>query len=261
MAYTALISGASAGLGQEFARQLTALGVRVILVARDEHRLSALATELTRGATAPEVLAADLTSDAGLERVAARLADPDRPVDILINNAGFGVYASFEASDIADERRMHELLSWAPLRLAHAAVPGMLARGEGWILNVASVAAFTPTGTYGAAKSAVVSLSRSLNARYRRRGVRVTALCPGLLATEFHERMGEDHLPQLPRIAWADTRRVAREGLRAVHAGRAVLLSDWRYRLTGPLTRLLPARVLERMSTTTAQATAGSTGR
>ncbi|WP_125100098.1 SDR family NAD(P)-dependent oxidoreductase [Leucobacter chromiireducens] len=262
MAYTALITGASAGLGTEFARQLAALGVGVILVARDEERLTRLAAELDRARTLgdpdratgrSEVLAADLTTAAGLERVAARLADPARPVDILINNAGFGVYASFATSDIADERRMHELLSWAPLRLAHAALPGMLDRGAGWILNVASVAAFTPTGTYGAAKAAVVSLSRSLNARYRGRGVRVTALCPGLLATEFHERMGEDHLPQLPRIAWADTRRVARDGLRAVHAGRAVRVSDWRYRLTAPLTRILPDRLLERVSTTAAQ--------
>ncbi|SJN11610.1 short-chain dehydrogenase/reductase SDR [Leucobacter sp. 7(1)] len=251
MAVTALITGASAGLGQEFARQLARSGVRLVLVARDESRLRALAEKLGAPESPHEVLAADLTVEAGLERVAERLADPDRPVDILINNAGFGVYAGFEHSDIADERRLHELLSWVPLRLAHAAVPGMLNRGRGWILNVASVAAFTPTGTYGAAKAAVVSLSRSLNARYRRRGVRVTALCPGLLATEFHERMGEDHLPRLPPLAWAGTERVAREGLRAVRAGKPVLVSDWRYRLAQPLTRILPARVLERISTTT----------
>lgn len=251
MPVTALITGASAGLGQEFARQLARSGVRLVLVARDESRLRALAEELGTRSVPHEVLAADLTVAAELDRVAARLADPDRPVDILINNAGFGVYAGFERSAIADERRLHELLSWVPLRLAHAAVPGMLARGGGWILNVASVAAFTPTGTYGAAKAAVVSLSRSLNARYRRRGIRVTALCPGLLATEFHERMGEDHLPRLPALAWARTERVAREGLRAVRAGKPVLVSDWRYRLMQPLTRILPARVLERVSTTT----------
>lgn len=258
MATTALITGASAGLGQEFARQLASQGVQPILVARDERRLTEFAEQLagrgdlntTQRRPAPEVLAADLTTPEGLDRVAARLADPDRPVDILINNAGFGVYDGFEESDIADERRLHELLSWAPLRLAHAAVPGMLARRRGWILNVASVAAFTPTGTYGAAKAAVVSLSRSLNARYRARGVHVTALCPGLLATEFHERMGEDHLPDLPPFAWASTERVAREGLRALRRGRPVLISDWRYRLMSPLTRLLPDRILERISTT-----------
>lgn len=251
MTYTALITGASAGLGAELARQLAERRVDLVLVARDQGRLDALADEL-RGefGIEAEALAADLTDETALECVAQRLADAERPVDILINNAGFGVYVGFEASDIADERRLHELLSWAPLRLAHAAIPGMLRRREGWIMNVASVAAFTPSGTYGAAKAAVVSLSRSLNARYRRAGVRVTALCPGLLDTEFHERMGVDHLPPLPRIAWADTARVAREGLRALHRGRAVLVSDWRYRLLRPLITVLPHRLLERATTT-----------
>ncbi|MBK0418850.1 SDR family NAD(P)-dependent oxidoreductase [Leucobacter sp. CSA1] len=250
MGYTALITGASTGLGGVRALQVSGGGVSGGLVARDEHRLRALADELRGSRERAEVIAADLTTAEGLERVAARLADDDRPIDILINNAGFGVYDGFERSDIAAERRLHELLSWAPLRLSHAAVPGMLQRGRGWILNVASVAAFTPTGTYGAAKAAVVSLSRSLNARYRARGVRVTALCPGLLDTEFHERMGLDHLPRLPRMAWADTSRVAREGLRALSRGRSVMISDWRYRLVAPLTRVLPDRLLERVSTT-----------
>ncbi len=255
MGYTALVTGASTGLGREFARQLARMGVGLILVARDGERLDALAEALRDpGRPDIEVIAADLTAPEGLERVAARLSSDEHPVDILINNAGFGVYDGFECSDIAAERRMHELLSWAPLRLSHAAVPGMLRRGRGWILNVASVAAFTPTGTYGAAKAALVSLSRSLNARYRGRGLRVTALCPGLIATEFHERMGEDHLPPLPRIAWADTARVAREGLRALRRGRGVVVSDWRYRLALPLTRILPDRVLERVSTTNADA-------
>ena len=251
MALTALVTGASAGLGTEFAHQLAARGVDLVLVSRDAERLALLAADLrSQHAVEATALAADLTEAAGLDRVAERLADAEHPIDIVVNNAGFGLYAGFERSSIADERRMHELLSWAPLRLSHAAIPGMLDRGYGWILNVASVAAFTPTGTYGAAKAAVVSLSRALNARYRRRGVHVTALCPGLLDTEFHARMGEDHLPELPEIAWASTRRVASEGLSAVRRGRSVVVSDWRYRLAAPLTRLLPDRLLERISTT-----------
>ena len=218
-----------------------------MLVARDAERLESLADDLrTAHGVTTEVLAADLTELAGLERVAGRLCDPASPIDILINNAGFGVYESFEMSSIADERRMHELLSWAPIRLSHAVLPSMLERRHGWIMNVASAAAFIPSGTYGTAKIGAVSLSRSLNARYRSRGVRVTALCPGLLATEFHERMGEDHLPRLPRFAWADTRRVAREGLRALYRGKPVLVSDWRYRLIRPLMAVLPDRFLER---------------
>ncbi|GAA1320284.1 SDR family NAD(P)-dependent oxidoreductase [Leucobacter albus] len=251
MSYRALITGASAGLGTEFARQLAALGVDLVLVARDAARLERLAHVLrSRYGVDVEVLAADLTASAALEAVAGRLSAEERPIDILINNAGFGVYAGFEASDITEERRLHELLSWVPLRLAHAAVPGMLERGSGWILNVASAAAFLPSGSYGSAKAAAVSLSRSLSARYRASGLRVTALCPGLLATEFHERMGEDHLPALPSIAWADTGRVAREGLRALYRGKPVLVSDWRYRLALPLRALLPDRLLERLGTT-----------
>ena len=248
MSYTALVTGASAGLGEEIARQLAALRVNLVLVARTERRLDAIAMQLRRShGVSVEVLAADLSESSGLERVAARLADDDTPVDILVNNAGFGVLAPFERSDVEEERRLHEVLSWAPLRLSHAAIPGMLARGRGWILNVASVAAFTPTGSYGAAKAAVVSLSRSLHARYADSGVHVTALCPGLLQTEFHERMGP-HLPALSRLAFADTRRVAREGLRAVYRGSPVVSADWRYRVARPLTWILPDRLLERIS-------------
>lgn len=253
----ALITGASAGLGAEFARQLAAQGVDLVLVARDEARLEALAAELrTAHGAAVEVLAADLAEPNGLERVATRLSARDAPIDILVNNAGFGVFESFEASSIAAERRLHEVVSWAPLRLAHAAIPGMLERRRGWILNVASAAAYLPSGSYGAAKAGVVALSRALAARYRRRGIRVTALCPGLLDTEFHERMGVDHLPpRLPAIAWADTARVAREGLDALRRGKPVLVSDWRYRLVRPLMAVLPDRVLERLGSTPARAT------
>lgn len=255
MRTTALVTGASAGLGAEFARQLAAMGVDLVLTARDEARLAALAASLrAEHGVAVEVLAADLTEADGLERVATRLSTGDPPVDILVNNAGFGVFESFETSRVADERRLHELISWAPLRLAHAAIPGMLARRRGWILNVASAAAFLPSGSYGAAKAGVVALSRSLNARYRGRGVGVTALCPGLLDTEFHERMGEAHLPAgLPAMAWADTSRVAREGLRALRRGRPVLVSDWRYRLLRPLMAVLPDRTLERLGSTPAR--------
>ena len=251
MPLTALITGASTGLGAELARQVAAKGVGLVLVARSRERLESLAAELrNQYGVETEAMPADLTRAPDLARVAARVADAGRPVDILVNNAGFGVADGFETSELDDERRLHELLSWVPLHLSHAAVPGMLDRGYGWILNVASVAAFTPTGTYGAAKAATVSLSRSLNARYRRRGVHVTALCPGLLDTEFHERMGEDHLPRLPRAVWASTARVAHEGIAAVRRGRSVVVSDWRYRLLAPLTHALPDHLLERLSTT-----------
>lgn len=249
--HTALITGATAGIGAELARQLAAKQVNVVLVARTADRLEAFAAELSaaHGVTAV-AFPCDLTDPDDLERLAERVADAAHPIDILVNNAGFGIHAQFESSAVADERRLFEVLAWAPVRLSHAAVPGMLERGHGWILNVASVAAFTPTGTYGAVKAAVVSLSRSLNARYRSRGLRVTALCPGMVRTEFHERMGADGAERLPSIAWADARAVARDGIRALRRGRSVVVADWRYRLLQPLVHVLPDRLTERVSST-----------
>ncbi len=243
MEMRALITGASAGLGAEFARQLAADGFSLVLVARDEQRLRGLADELadSRGAEI-EVLPADLTDAADLERVAARVADAGRPVDVLVNNAGFAVAEPFEASAIEDERRMHELLSWVPLRLAHAALPGMRSRRRGGILNVASLAGRMPSGSYAAAKAQLIVLSRSLHARYRRDGVTVTALLPGFVATEFHDRMGVSP-DAVPEVAWADASAVVRDGLRGLRKRRGNVVSDWRYRLAAPIIPLVPDRL------------------
>ena len=154
MAKTALITGASSGLGTEFARQLAARGADLVLVARDEAALGRLAGALrvARGVEV-EVLVADLTDDAGLDAVAPRLADPERSVEVLVNNAGFGLDLDFAANDLADEERHLDLHVRATMRLSHAALGAMLARGHGRIINVASVAAFLPRGTYGAVKA------------------------------------------------------------------------------------------------------------
>lgn len=244
MQMRALVTGASAGLGAEFARQLAADGFALVLVARSADRLRELAAELPAlGAADVEVLPADLTDEAGLERVAARLQDAAQPVDVLVNNAGHAVAEPFHASAIADERAMHELLTWVPLRLAHAALPGMRERGRGGILNVASLAGRLPSGSYAAAKAQVIALSRALDARYRRDGVTVTALLPGFVATEFHERMGVA-ADTVPLAGWADAPTVVREGLTALRRRRGVVVSDWRYRLAAPLLPLVPSRLI-----------------
>ncbi|HIY65992.1 MAG TPA: SDR family NAD(P)-dependent oxidoreductase [Candidatus Agrococcus pullicola] len=241
MSYTALVTGASTGLGAEFCRQLSQLGVDLVLVARNTARLEALAEDL---ATNCEILEADLLTEKGQQSVANRLADRKRPIDILVNNAGFGIASSFDTSDIRGERRLHEILSWVPLALCHAAIPGMRERGRGWIINVASVAGLVPGGSYSAAKAGVISLSRSLGLRYGRGGINVTALCPGFTHTEFHDRMGTGG-DGIPAFAWADARTVVREGIRAVRRGKLVAVSDWKYRAVRPLLPLVPRPIME----------------
>ena len=236
----ALVTGGTSGLGLEFARALAARGLSLVLVARDEQRLSEVAASLP---VETEVLAADLTVADDLERVAARVADRSRPIDVLVNNAGTGILADFHVSGIDEERRLLDLLVWAPMRLAHAALPGMLDRGRGGILTVASMAGRMPNGTYSAAKSHAITFSRSLAARYRADGIRATALLPGFLKTEFHERLGIDR-SGTPDIIWASVEATAREGLRGLRKGRSVVVSDWRYRLTAPLVPLIPDRFM-----------------
>ncbi|MFE5775213.1 SDR family NAD(P)-dependent oxidoreductase [Brachybacterium sp. NPDC056505] len=246
MTRTALITGASAGLGADYARALARRHVHLVLVARRAASLEELATELEGlGADGIEVLPADLAQVADVQAVVARLADPSRPVDALVNSAGFGLPLAFESNDIEDEVRHLRLHDEVPMRLMHAVLPGMLGRGRGSILNIASVAAFTPRSTYSAAKSWIVSFSRWANARYRPRGVTVTAVCPGFTHTEFHARMGLARGKEgIPGWMWLDAPRVVEESLRDAARGRAVSVPSRRYRAIVGLTRFFPAGLL-----------------
>jgi short-subunit dehydrogenase len=242
----ALITGASSGLGAEFARQLAQRGADVVLVARDREALAGLATEIgERWGVGCEVLPADLTRREDLAQVVARLADQERPIEVLVNNAGFGLPLSFEDNDIEDEDRHLEIHVAAPMRLTHTALNAMLARGHGRIINVASVAGFTPRSTYGAVKGWVISFSRWANITYAPRGVTVTAVCPGFTHTGFHERMGMPPGDEgVPGLLWLDAPRVVREALRDVARGKAVSVPSLRYKALVALTRVLPDRVV-----------------
>ncbi len=252
MAKTALITGASSGLGAEYARQLAARGADLVLVARDEGSLDRLGAELARDyGISFEVLLADLTKPRQRDRVTVRLSDPSRPVEMLVNNAGFGLDLAFEANDIEDEARHLALHVEVPMRLMHAALPGMLERGSGRIVNVASVAGFIPRSTYGACKGWLISFSRWANGRYAPRGVTVTAVCPGFTHTGFHERMGlAPGNEGVPGPLWLDASDVVSESLRDVARGKAVSVPSLRYKALVALTRLVPpslaARVGER---------------
>jgi short-subunit dehydrogenase len=238
---TALITGASAGLGAEFARQLAAQGHRLVLVARDRGRLEQAAADLEqRYGTTAEVLPADLTDDAGVAAVVGRLTDATRPVGILVNNAGSSLLRDFEQNSVEDEKEQLRLHCAAPLELIHAVLPGMLERGAGRIINLSSIAAFLPRGSYAAAKAWLLVFSRWA---YAARGVMVTAVCPGLTHTEFHDRMGMDK-SVTPSWAWLSADRVVREGLADNLRGKAVSIPSKRYKAVAVAARLLPDRLL-----------------
>ncbi|QTV79559.1 SDR family NAD(P)-dependent oxidoreductase [Microbacterium sp. NIBRBAC000506063] len=244
---TALITGASAGLGAEFATQLAARGADLVLVARSTDALKGLAEKLRdEYGVAVDVRTADLTQTRGINKVAERLADTEQPIDLLVNNAGFGLPLHFASNDIDDEVAHLRIHVEAPMRLTHAALQGMRGRG-GRIINVASVAAFIPRSTYAACKSWLISFSEWANAEYARDGVSVTALCPGFTHTSFHERMG---LPPgqegIAPFLWLDAPDVVREALRDAARGRAVSIPSLRYKAIVALTRVLPRSVLAR---------------
>ena len=241
---TALITGASAGLGAEFARQLAARQADLVLVARGTEALESLARRLRdEHGVHIEVITADLAVEADVQRVAARLTDLDAPIDLLVNNAGFGLALQFADNDIDDEVRHLRVHVEASMRLMHAAIRAMRGRG-GRIVNVASVAGFISRSTYSACKSWLIGFSRWANAEYGRDGVSVTALCPGFTHTSFHERMGlAPGREGVPALLWLDAPRVVRTGLRDAALGRAVSVPSLRYKLIVALTRVLPSRL------------------
>ncbi|UJP11300.1 SDR family oxidoreductase [Microbacterium sp. KUDC0406] len=238
---TALITGASAGLGAEFARQLAARGADLVLVARGVDALESLAAELREAhGISADVMSADLSAESDVELVAARLRDAADPIDLLVNNAGFGLPLQFADNDIDEEVRHLRVHVEAPMRLMHAALRTMRGRG-GRIINVASVAGFISRSTYSACKSWLIGFSRWANAEYARDAVTVTAVCPGFTHTTFHERMGLAPGEEgIPGIGWLDAEDVVREGLRDAARGKAVSIPSLRYKTVVALTGILP---------------------
>ncbi len=227
---TALITGASVGIGAAFARRLAADGYDLILTARNTERLNQNAAALREhyGVTV-EVLPANLATSEETARVETRLADTGRPVDMLVNNAGFSTGKSFLGGDIEAEERMLNVLVRAVLRLSSAALPGMVKRGQGAIVNIASIAAYVPWGTYGAAKAWVTSFSEGLYREVAGTGVKILAVCPGATRTEFQQRAGLD-FGGIPPWMWLTAEQVVDSTLKGLRRGATVITPSVRYK-------------------------------
>lgn len=258
---TVLVTGATSGIGNAFARRLAVDGCGLVLVARDAGRLEDVATTLReRHGVDVEVLAADLGDRDQLERVAGRLRDEARPVDVLVSNAGFGVGKPFLSSQISKEERVLDVMVRAVLVLTRAAAPGMVSRGRGKIITVSSVAGFFSGGTYSAAKAWATSFTASLAGELAGTGVTATALCPGYVRTEFHQRAKMD-VSDLPGWAWLDADQVVADCLSDVHHGRAVSVPSLRYKAAVFFLRHVPLRFGKMLSARRASLAARTAGR
>ncbi len=239
---TALVTGATSGIGYAFARHLAADGYALVIVARDGARLNERrAALLGLGAPAVTTITADLTEPDQRQRVADRLAAADDPVDLLINNAGGTLGVEFLQAAPADLQRQVELNSVAVMLLMRAALPGMIARGHGGIINVASTAGLVPGrgSTYGATKAFVVSLSEAMAMAVKGTGVRVQALCPGFIRTEFHDRAGID-MSSTPNWAYVDIDLLVRTSLEDLRRNRVLSIPGALYKGIYVMTRIVP---------------------
>ena len=252
----AVVTGASSGIGEEFARQLAARGYDLILVARREDRLRALAEELAAAHhIAAETMAVDLVTDEGRAALAERIRSAPN-FGLLVNNAGFGAAGMFHKVDLDMQDRMHRLHVLTTLSLSHAALENLMARpdadGRCGIINVSSVAGFeqAPTSvSYNATKTWMTSFTNGLaiELTVQRSKVKVQALCPGFTYSEFHDRMAAD-CGAIPKQLWLDAGFVVAESLRAFDRGQVIVVPGWRYKIMVAFLRATPGAVMRRIS-------------
>ncbi|CAN5186958.1 SDR family oxidoreductase [soil metagenome] len=249
MTTRALVTGASSGIGETFARRLAAQGRDVVLVARREDRLHALATDLSGAGVDVEVLPADLTNDEGLASVERRLAASTKAVDLLVNNAGFGSSGMFAQLDLERELEMIQLNVVALVRLSRVALVAMAERGGGAVVNVSSLAGFQAlpmTATYAATKAFVTSFTEALAEEARGSGVHLQALCPGYTHTEFHTTAAWK-AAWLPSVAWQSSEQVVDTSLAALDTGRVVVIPGALNRVSAKASWLMPRRLVTRL--------------
>ncbi|BBH16476.1 dehydrogenase [Nocardioides baekrokdamisoli] len=245
MSQTALVTGATAGIGLAFAQQLADQRYDLVLVARDAVRLEETAAELRTRGVQVEVLVADLNKRKELAKVEARVASKDTPIDLLVNNAGYGLKYRFIENSTDDEEGMLNVLVTAVMRLSHAAIVAMNERGSGGIINVSSVAGFLPRGTYSAAKAYVNSFTEWAHHEYAPAGITVMALCPGFTRTEFHGRMGVSQ-SSAPDWLWLDVNDLVATALKDFAKGKAFSIPSPQYKAIVGISKAVPKPILQR---------------
>ena len=250
---TALITGASAGIGTALARVFASHGFNVVLTGRRADRLNALSEELraTHGVQA-RAIPADLARSQSCAELVGALDSDGIGIDALVNNAGYGVPGFYGETSWETQRDFIQVLVTAPCELAHRLLPGMMRRGYGRILNVASVAGFMPGSAshtlYGGAKAMLIKFSQALHSEQKGSGVFVSALCPGFTSSEFHDVNGtRAEMRRLPKFMWLSADRVAEEGYRAVMKNEPICIPGAQYRLISTFARLLPVKVAHRL--------------
>ena len=248
MTRRALVTGATSGIGNAFAKELARRGYDLVIVARTTERLETVATQLrSKHRVEVDVVTADLSTTDGVRAAVNKLTDTTRPIDLLVNNAGASLAGWFGTTDIADEDRQLDLLVRAPMHLMDAAIKTMAGRGGGQIINVSSVAALTPRGVYSAHKGWLLNLSRWADIHYADVNISVQALCPGFVRTEFHQR-GEMDVSGIPKWMWLKADKVVKASLKDLGKGKAMSVPSWRYKILATLAQYLPKKFVTRIA-------------
>ncbi len=241
----ALVTGASSGIGESFTRLLAAEGFNLVLVARDEVRLNERAAGLKSKYGADSiVLVADLATESGCAKVEDFISNNE--VEVLINNAGFGINKAFTMSDLAKEEEVLKVLVRTPMRLMHVALPKMKERNSGIVINVSSVAGFIAGGAYSASKAYLTVLSESLNTELSATKVKVSALCPGFTRTEFHQR-GRMKMAGLPQFMWLNSDALVAKAWKDALAGKPVSIPGWQYKVLVGIISSVPRSLVRRV--------------
>jgi short-subunit dehydrogenase len=241
----ALVTGATAGIGESFSRLLAAKNYNLVLGARDLPRLNERAAALeAKFGIKTHVIQADLATDEGCLRIEKYILE--NQIDVLINNAGFGTNKAFTMSTLEVEQQLLDVLVRTPMRLMHVALPLMKQRNNGIIINVSSVAGYIAGGTYSASKSYLTVLSESLNTELSATNVKVSALCPGFTRTEFHQR-GKMSMKGLPNFLWLNPDRLVEQSWRDALKGKAVSIPGWQYKLLVLIVETMPRSIVRKV--------------